>query len=364
MRRSRRASEGQGPTEEAALAAQGTRTAGGPAPARASADHGDRRHPPVKQVRIALNEQSGALILYLVVMQLIGPAVAIAFIVMMESARHQPVSVDTALAQMDTRFAGVLNLVCVVSAFVFWILTHKRQIADPGSTGVFHRREHRMTPLVFLGAVALLLTGQAVSSVYDLGFNWVVEHLQLKVSTSSEAIQAASGSAVMFFYVSFFGPVVEEIVFRGVIMNALKRYGKVFAIITSAAMFGFFHSDLSQGLFAFLVGLVLGYVACEYSIFWSMLLHIVNNLLISNLGSLVISRLPSQAQDQANLGLLVFGALLGVLVLYLARERIRGFILANRAFKGIYASWAGLWFLVYLVLQVLLTTQEFTPLPA
>ncbi|AKV55956.1 CAAX amino terminal protease family protein [Bifidobacterium actinocoloniiforme DSM 22766] len=314
-----------------------------------------------RQARIRLNDQSGALIIYLVVMQLIGPAVAAALIVILQSMRKQMVSVDTVVSQIDGKYAGVMNLVCAATAFVFWIATHKRQIADPGPDGVFHRRLRRMTPWVLLGCMALLLTGQSLSTIYDQGFNWVIHRLSLRATTSSEMIEAASGSTAMFLYVSFFGPVVEEVVFRGVIMNSLKPYGKVFAIITSSTMFAFFHSDISQGLFAFCIGLVLGYVACEYSIFWSILLHIANNLLISNLGSMAVSSLPGPAKDWVDPVLLVGGLLLGALVLYLARGRVRGFILANRASKGIYASWGGLWFIVYLILQILVTAMEFAP---
>ncbi|BDR53573.1 hypothetical protein KIM372_14800 [Bombiscardovia nodaiensis] len=319
---------------------------------------------PLARIRASLNQQAGSLILYLVVMQLIGPAVAVAFQIILQSMRRQVISIDTALSQLNGPAAGLMNLTCVATAFVFWVLTHKAQIADTSTEGIFHRREHQMTLWVFLGAVALLFTGQAISSIYDMGFTWVLDRLQFKATTTSELIDAASGTVAMFVYASFFGPIVEEIIFRGVIMNALKRYGKVFAIVTSAAMFGFFHADLSQGLFAFCVGLVLGYVACEYSIFWSMLLHIVNNLVISNVLGFILDKLPTQAQDWANLAMIVVGILLGLLVVYLGRVRIRAFIESNRAYKGIYGSWAGLWFIVYLVLQVAITALEFAPVGA
>ncbi|BDR54147.1 hypothetical protein KIMH_02580 [Bombiscardovia apis] len=318
-------------------------------------------HAPLKQIRTTLNLQSGSLILYLVVMQLIGPAVAVAFVMILQSMRHQLVSADTALRQIDGPFAGLMNLTCVATAFVFWILTHKRQLADTSTTGIFHRAEHKMTPLVFWGAVALLFTGQSISTIYDTGFTWVTQQLHLTASTTTEAIEAASGTLAMFVYASFFGPIVEEIIFRGVIMNALKRYGKVFAIVTSAAMFGFFHSDLSQGLFAFCVGLVLGYVACEYSIFWSIVLHVFNNLIISNGLTFLLGSLSQQAQNWVNLILLLAGIVLGVLVLYLGRTSIANFIENNRSYKGIYASWGGLWFVIYLLMQVGITAMEFSP---
>ena len=77
-------------------------------------------------------------------------------------------------------------------------------------------------------------------------------------------------------------PIVEEIVFRGVLMRGLAPYGKRFAIVASAILFGFFHGNLVQSPYAFAVGLILGYTAMEYSIGWAMVLHMVNNLILGD----------------------------------------------------------------------------------
>jgi membrane protease YdiL (CAAX protease family) len=57
-------------------------------------------------------------------------------------------------------------------------------------------------------------------------------------------------------------PVTEELLFRGLILRALKaRYGRGAAIGLSALLFGAFHVDPQALVFASLVGLVLGWVA-------------------------------------------------------------------------------------------------------
>ena len=77
------------------------------------------------------------------------------------------------------------------------------------------------------------------------------------------------------------GPIAEEIVYRGFVMNILKPYGKHFAIVCSAIIFGIMHANIHQIFFAILVGLVLGYVAMEYSLKWAVALHIFNNCIFS-----------------------------------------------------------------------------------
>ena len=72
--------------------------------------------------------------------------------------------------------------------------------------------------------------------------------------------------------------IFEELVFRKGIIDLCEPYGKRFAILFSAILFGFIHMNLSQCLFAFSLGLLFG---CIYvytrDIKVSMLIHFINN---------------------------------------------------------------------------------------
>lgn len=80
-------------------------------------------------------------------------------------------------------------------------------------------------------------------------------------------------------YVCVLGPCLEEVVFRGAILRHLLPYGANFAIVTQALLFGITHMNLYQGIFAFAIGLLFGYVALNFSLKWAILLHIINNTL-------------------------------------------------------------------------------------
>ena len=80
-------------------------------------------------------------------------------------------------------------------------------------------------------------------------------------------------------------PFLEEWIFRGAILRQLQPYGVNFAIVTQATLFGLWHGNLYQGVFAFLLGLVLGYVAVHFSLKWSYALHAVNNGLAILMGA-------------------------------------------------------------------------------
>ena len=53
-------------------------------------------------------------------------------------------------------------------------------------------------------------------------------------------------------------PLVEEVVFRGIIFQSMRRFGDSFALVLSAILFALFHGNLSQAPNAFLMGLVIG----------------------------------------------------------------------------------------------------------
>lgn len=86
-------------------------------------------------------------------------------------------------------------------------------------------------------------------------------------------------------------PLVEEFIFRGVIMQPLRRYGDRFAIVVSAAVFGIAHGRPTSIVFAFLSGIIIGCaVVYSRSIWVGIIIHALNNAfstLFSEIGSVM-----------------------------------------------------------------------------
>lgn len=73
---------------------------------------------------------------------------------------------------------------------------------------------------------------------------------------------------------------IEEMIFRGYILGALRAHGDGVAIVLSAVLFGVFHGNVLQIPFALLLGLVMGYLVVQTDSIWpSVLLHFANNLM-------------------------------------------------------------------------------------
>lgn len=73
-------------------------------------------------------------------------------------------------------------------------------------------------------------------------------------------------------------PFLEEIVFRGVIMNDLKKYGYKVAIVINSILFGLIHYNINNTGQYIVLGIIFSYIAYKYSLKYSILLHILCNI--------------------------------------------------------------------------------------
>ena len=175
----------------------------------------------------------------------------------------------------------------------------------------------------FFGILCVFLGGQLLSQLTLVVMEVILNLFGLTVTEGVEALSVDPDNFGMFLYAGLLAPVAEEILFRGLVQRSLMPYGKRFAIFCSAFTFGLFHGNLIQTPYAFLVGLVLGYVAAEYSIGWAMLLHMINNLLIADSLNRLTSGLPEEVAAIIVWAILLFFGVAGSIVLICKRKEIR-----------------------------------------
>lgn len=72
-------------------------------------------------------------------------------------------------------------------------------------------------------------------------------------------VNAASPWTVLFYTV-LCAPVMEELVFRKLIVDRAVRYGQGVAVVVSGLMFGLFHGNLNQFVYATVIGTFLAYL--------------------------------------------------------------------------------------------------------
>lgn len=84
----------------------------------------------------------------------------------------------------------------------------------------------------------------------------------------------------MLLFTVILAPLAEEFLFRRLLIDRLRRYGDVVAILISAGFFALFHGNLYQLFYALLIGLLMGYLYTRTGqLRWSVALHMLLNFL-------------------------------------------------------------------------------------
>lgn len=105
----------------------------------------------------------------------------------------------------------------------------------------------------------------------------------------------------------------EELLFRGLILDRLKRFGRLRAIVISALMFSLMHQHPAQLFYTFILGMFLGYMALESGSIWGgIILHFVNNF------SQVVMTALEQTMPEDKATFIIYAIELSVLVIGLA----------------------------------------------
>ncbi len=80
-------------------------------------------------------------------------------------------------------------------------------------------------------------------------------------------------------YACLIAPITEELVFRGVFLKNMSRVSQRFGIFSSALFFALAHENIPQGVLAFLLGILLGYITIKHnSLVPAMIVHFVVNV--------------------------------------------------------------------------------------
>lgn len=186
-----------------------------------------------------------------------------------------------------------------------------RQIAGWIKNGISHNKDK-----AFLLAAVVIL---GITSA--LALNILVELLSVS-SEKYDNVEAIQYSVPIWLGLLLYGivsPVTEEIVFRGITYNRMKRYYSVVpCVIVSALLFGGFHANLPQFLYGTCMGVLMALVYEWVRSFAAPLLfHMAANVIVFVLSECA----PDMAAKMTVLHCAAFAVIAGGLVIYLYRKR-------------------------------------------
>ena len=141
-----------------------------------------------------------------------------------------------------------------------------------GTGRMFHFSLRGFNPMLILwGFVMVLLTGVVIEPVLELfpdAFLKMINKMGMH-----------GGWSILMLVV--LAPVMEEVLFRGYILEGLKATTPTFAILVGGAMFALFHQNPQQTVYQFICGVAFFLIAYEGgSIIPGIAMHFVNNFVI------------------------------------------------------------------------------------
>lgn len=130
------------------------------------------------------------------------------------------------------------------------------------------------TKFIFEGICLLMLFQIGLSYIYEfIGIDYNIANV-VAVSDSSNVLT----NILYFVFIAVIPAIFEELLFRKALITASRKFGNVFAVVFSALLFGFIHMNLGQFIFAFLIGLVFGWIYVKTDdIRIPIILHLINN---------------------------------------------------------------------------------------
>lgn len=139
-------------------------------------------------------------------------------------------------------------------------------------------------------AIIIVLMGfiYVLSSPFCTVFESFLEYTGYKLNELNIKLDNPLSIILCLLFLGIIPGFIEEFIFRGAILQGLKKYGKWFAIIVSSLLFMLIHGNIQQTIYQFGCGVIFGILVWETGSIWSsIIIHCANNTLGITLQSLV-----------------------------------------------------------------------------
>ena len=167
----------------------------------------------------------------------------------------------------------LIYAVLILVFFTLYNLLWRKDISEP------------RTATNFKDVLGSLVVGFGICGISGL---WIMLAEQLpSLQKSVEAINAgaeniAGGNAFGTFMIAVIAaPVVEEILFRGIVLRSMRKFAPAWAaILISSVLFGVYHLNIVQAAYATFMGIAAGILyEKKKNLLFPILVHFANNLI-------------------------------------------------------------------------------------
>ncbi len=146
--------------------------------------------------------------------------------------------------------------------------------------------KHKISVGKFLLFLVVAYSFMILSNLVGTGIGLVIESLIPGSVASTNNVQALlmDNNWVIVLFAVLGAPIMEELIFRKLLVDRMLPYGEGAACVVSGLIFGLFHGNLTQFVYAFVLGLVFAYVYCKFG---DVRITILMHMIINFMGSIV-----------------------------------------------------------------------------
>ncbi len=171
-------------------------------------------------------------------------------------------------------YLGIYILMFAAPLGIYFCIKNKESVTD-----YFYIHRRPRLGVALLGSVGILAINYTFTIISDAGSMIFTRMGALADTTSQFGFSDDPLANGIYFVILVIAPaVLEEFCLRGIVCGRLAKYNRWAAVIFSAILFSLMHMTVSQIPFAFLAGLLLGYVYLRTGSIWScVIIHAINN---------------------------------------------------------------------------------------
>ena len=120
-----------------------------------------------------------------------------------------------------------------------------------------------------------------VGNIIGTALNGIISaSLGKEIENTVDELIKNSNILILFLVVGLIGPIMEELLFRKFIIDRIRPYGEILAVLFSGITFGMFHGNFYQFFYACAIGIVLAFIYIRTkNILHPILLHCAFNSL-------------------------------------------------------------------------------------
>ncbi len=197
----------------------------------------------------------------------------------------------------------LIYAVLILVFFTLYKLLWRKEISEP------------RTATNFKDVLGSLVVGFGICGISGL---WIMLAEQLpSLQKSVEAMNAgaeniAGGNAFGTFMIAVIAaPIVEEILFRGIVLRSMLKFTPAWAaILISSVLFGAYHLNIVQAAYATLMGIAAGILyEKKRNLLFPILVHFANNLI-----TMLQGFAPSEVNELISIFILIMIAPAGYVI--------------------------------------------------